>query len=465
MTTDRTRGTDGFDHLAVAWLLEGPTQLNDQVLHAALAEVHGTAQRRRPISLGRVRMPQMSRIAIVVGAAALLVLGGAFVIGGGHQGPTTAPPPTSTTLASPSAGPTGAATNAPFGYPGAGTIEFTKHDANGNDVLWLVDPSGANLTRLQAACCGLFSPDGRQLAIAANGIGPAGISRDPSLQGVEILDAPGTHVATVVPSACTACGIAAYSYEPDAWSPNGRYIGMTLYNDAGGVGMAIADRDFFQPWNWPKLVTESAADIPLQFSPGSDQLLFLRQQETLGPSSVGPLFLLSIPADGERQLSPANVQLSTNGLIQSPASWSADGSTIVFAGTDAATGRTSIFKIAAGRGSVATTLLAYAPGATWARFSPDGSLIAFDERGGGNFHDLYVMHPDGTGVTNLTQTFGPGVCCGQWSPDGKALLVAGTTSDDSHNDLYVVAVDGSGIWQVTNDPNAYTAFLWGQGFR
>jgi len=52
--------TPDFDRHAAAWLADGPTELNDRVLDAALAQVHGTKQRRRPTAIWRVGT--MSRV-------------------------------------------------------------------------------------------------------------------------------------------------------------------------------------------------------------------------------------------------------------------------------------------------------------------------------------------------------------------------------------------------------------------
>ena len=87
MTTDRTRPTD-FDRLASTWLAEGPTELADRVLDAALSEVHSTHQRRAM----RVpwRFPNMSNISstarlVVVGAALLAgVIGGTYLFASGR---------------------------------------------------------------------------------------------------------------------------------------------------------------------------------------------------------------------------------------------------------------------------------------------------------------------------------------------------------------------------------------------
>jgi Tol biopolymer transport system component len=412
-------------------------------------------------------------VLVVIGAVVVVVIAAALVLGfGGRPVPSPSAAVTSPTAASSQAVPSATAgLLAPFGYTGGGTIEYTSHDSAGNDVLWLVDPSGANPTvLLKGGCCGLFSPDGSQLAVAAPGVAPTGATRDPSLLGIEVLDKPGSRVAFVVPTGCTACGTLGLNYEPDAWSPDGRYIALDMWSDSDPslAGLGLADRDFSPfPWGWAQVrATGSHADIPIAFSPDSSMLLFMRTERTKGPSSIGPLFVLRISDRSVREVTPPGVTVETNGLIQAPASWSPDGRTIVFAGVDASTGRTSIFAVGASAGSKVRPLVADAPGATSARYSPDGSLIAFDRTAPDSpFHDLFVMHGDGGSLTNLTPTFAQGVCCGQWSPDGRALVVAGTASDDSHNDLFVVAADGSGVWQVTDDPNTYSGFLWGPSFR
>jgi Tol biopolymer transport system component len=408
------------------------------------------------------------RLLVALMLVVAVVLATSLLLGGGSQ-PVPTPSPLATPPAVIIASPTPSAAPgwlAPFGYRGEGTIEYTNHDSAGNDVLWLVDPSGANARILvQGGCCGLFSPDGSQLALAAPGVSASGLSRDSSLLGIEVLDQPGGRTAFVVPTGCGACAVVGLNAEPDAWSPDGRYIALTMWSDSdpSAAAMALADRDFPIPWDWARSATGAHADIPIAFSPDSSHLLFMRTERTEGPTAIGPLFVLRIRDLSVRKISPPGVTVAANGLIQGPASWSYDGRTIVFAGTDEVSGRTSIFAVGASAGSAVQSLVADAPGATSARYSPHGFMIAFDEEQPDSpFHDLMVIQPDGSGLTNLTSTFDPGVCCGQWSPDGGALVVAGTSSDDSHNNLFIVAANGTGVWQVTNDPNVYTGFLWGR---
>ena len=470
-----------FDRVARAWLAEGPTELSDRVLQAALDEAH-LSRRRRALRLPWRSFMSVPGRAVAIALAAVAVLVAGLLLVGGGGGPVASPEASATAAprnaAPTTAAPTGARSTpgaspagllAPQGYTGPGTIEFTRHDPSGADVLWIIDASGANPTKLvQGGCCGLFSLDGGQLALAAPGVAGAGLSRDPSLLGIEVLDRPGARVAFVVPTNCGACEVLGLNYEPDAWSPNGRYIALSMWSDSdpGKAGMGIADRDFSIPWDWAQTrATGPHEDIPIAFSPDSTQLLFMRATRNDGPTVSGPLFIVQVSDLSVREITPAGVTVSANGLIQGPASWSPDGQEIAFAGRDTATGTTAIYLVQSTPGSKENTLVTEAPGATSARFSPDGSVIAFDRQSAALFHDLYLIRRDGTGLTNLSPEFDPGICCAQWSPDGAAMVVAGTTSDDSHNDLFVVAADGSGIWQVTDEPNAYTGFLWGRTFR
>ena len=453
------------------WLAEGPTRLPSTTRRAILAALPTTQQVRRPgFAIGRrASGPAATRVVVLIGLAAALGLIGAVLLSGGHL-PVATPRPTVPRA-------TGDATTgpsprllAPLGYSGTGTIEFTTHDAAGEDDLWLVDPSGANATLfVDRGCCGLFSPDGSLLAVGVPGVAPEGLTRDPTLRGIEVFGPPHGTTTFIVPTGCGACEVLGLNNEPDAWSPNGRYLALAFWSDTdpGKSGMGIADRDFAAfPWDWALTrATGNHDDIPIAFSPDSSMLLFMRQERVSGPTSIGALFLLHIVDGSIRKITPPGTSVETNGVIQGPGSWSPDGTTISFAGTEADSGETRIFATGPADDAPIRTLVTSAPGATSARFSPDGSWIAYDRASASGFHDLILVHPDGSGETNLTTDFGPGACCGQWSPDGRALLVSATGGDDFHANLFIVAADGSGIWQVTTSPGPYTAFLWGAGFR
>ena len=60
-----------------------------------------------------------------------------------------------------------------------------------------------------------------------------------------------------------------------------------------------------------------------------------------------------------------------------------------------------------------------APPAARATFPGQTGLIAFESRRDGN-PEIYVMNPDGSGQTRLTESDGEDIAA-TWSPDGRKL--------------------------------------------
>jgi Tol biopolymer transport system component len=83
---------------------------------------------------------------------------------------------------------------------------------------------------------------------------------------------------------------------------------------------------------------------------------------------------------------------------------------------------------------------------TW---SPDGKKLAFTSKRDGNF-EIYIMNADGSGQARLTDSpeddHYPA-----WSPDGSKI--AFSSYQDAHEDLYVINVDGTGLARLTNTPD------------
>ena len=392
----------------------------------------------------------------------LLILAAALAASAGRW--SLNPTPSVTLAPSPAPAVSPVALAAPLGYQGRGTIEFTRSNASGGSDVWLIDPAGTTERLFVAGgCCGLMSPDGRQLAASV----PGGGLHNPGspLLGINVYGLPDPTVSTTIPAACGVCGIITVNSAADAWSKDNRQVAVDIWSDGDPAadGMAIAGGPPDVSWRWGTGALGpgvSSRDLPLAFSPDGTMLLFLRQEQSSSATSTGPLFLLTIATRTARQITPPNVSLSTNRLVQSPASWSPDGSRIVFVGTDSTSGGTSIYAAGVAPGAKLETLVPNVTGATSARFSPDGSWIAFDRAAEvGAPNDLSVVHPDGTAQRNLSGAFAPSVCCGVWSPDGRALLVAGSSSDATHSDLFVISLSGQ-VWQVTQDSAEYSAFGW-----
>ncbi len=70
--------------------------------------------------------------------------------------------------------------------------------------------------------------------------------------------------------------------------------------------------------------------------------------------------------------------------------------------------------------------------------------------------ELYLMHPDGSGVRQLTSgTDGLLSLHPTWSPDSGQLLFLRGTSNMSLTDIWSINVDGSHLYQVTHEPARY----------
>ena len=80
-------------------------------------------------------------------------------------------------------------------------------------------------------------------------------------------------------------------------------------------------------------------------------------------------------------------------------------------------------------------------------WSPDGSLIAFQsppEPTEGVEQDIYTIHPDGSGLTKLTDGIGLGGSNHpSWSPDGSQIVFSHFPSMNGVSDLFVMNRDGS----------------------
>ena len=85
-----------------------------------------------------------------------------------------------------------------------------------------------------------------------------------------------------------------------------------------------------------------------------------------------------------------------------------------------------------------------------ARFSPDGSRIAFASLRSGT-PEVWVAERDGSGLQQVTSLGAAGVMLGEWSPDGTRIAFEAAVSGNT--DVYLVGADGGHLRRLTTEPS------------
>lgn len=90
------------------------------------------------------------------------------------------------------------------------------------------------------------------------------------------------------------------------------------------------------------------------------------------------------------------------------------------------------------------------------RWSPDGSRILFFSMRDGDW-DIYTIRPDGTELTNLSQTES-NETWPSWSPDGTRIAFC--SDRDGNFEIYVMSADGTDQQRLTDHPESDQGPLW-----
>jgi Tol biopolymer transport system component len=94
-------------------------------------------------------------------------------------------------------------------------------------------------------------------------------------------------------------------------------------------------------------------------------------------------------------------------------------------------------------------------------WSPRGDRIAFVRRNSAGDFQIFTIHPDGSGLTQLTRTHGNDAHLA-WSPDGERLLFATsrmgfkdealyTEAPQPYGEIFAMKADGTEVQQLTDD--------------
>jgi len=412
------------DRTIHAFLLEGPGELSEPLSARIRGEVHETRQRTgfRPW-----RTPSMPRTILLVASltAVTVAVGAMLLAGSGGQTPVVSPAPSASAAASAvaSAIPSPSVSPGPSPYPlAAGEAWIVLAGAENQVVLIRPDGSGRHDIPISGAAVAdtpVWSPDGSRLVFQGSG------DRGSQLW---VIDADGTnlHQLTPTPAGCPD-GLCTEAVNP-AWSPDGRTIA------------------YIAPEHQSSIFTRTA------------------------------LMLIDVATGTTTEL------YSTSDSGFGRPTWSPDGATIAFeivhyAGQPEST---------AVKDSVIATIDARSPGGTprtitkpaqlagYPAWHPSEDLIVFRTNRLNNDtqkmlddtvpSDVYTMHSDGSGQTQVTKNAvgGDAVRAPSWTPDGRILYSAyrPATQDEV---LRLIDADGKNETGATGSTVTFGEGRWRPG--
>jgi Tol biopolymer transport system component len=158
------------------------------------------------------------------------------------------------------------------------------------------------------------------------------------------------------------------------------------------------------------------------------------------------------------------ITVTPDGMVDVPIAWSPGGRQIVFGRTSFhdCSSKSAIYVVNAdGTGLRRITPWGFCDDdGSW---SPDGTRIAFVKDNG----DIFTVHPDGTGLTQLPLETGSRTFAGDvaWSPDGARIVFILFLQTGAHSfveGLGTANADGTNVRPITVSPTFDHSADWGR---
>jgi Tol biopolymer transport system component len=213
-----------------------------------------------------------------------------------------------------------------------------------------------------------------------------------------------------------------------AWHPQGEWIAFGRKD----VYALDTSKQVISP-----LTTSAHGDGDPSWNPEGSQLVHTRMGANAG------LYILDL-------IQNTHTRIPIDGIQLYHPAWSHNGAHIAFAWADTSIPNIAVIDVdCIGQGQCVPRLLTQELAASYApAWSPDDKQITFASKRDG-YWAIYVMNSDGTNPTRLTNNL-EGDVAPVWSPDGDYIAFERWSSHAQRN-ICVMHPDGSGVKQITTD--------------
>jgi Tol biopolymer transport system component len=246
------------------------------------------------------------------------------------------------------------------------------------------------------------------------------------------------------------------------WSPDGTQI---VYSGSGEAREEDQDELEIYVMNADgserrRLTSDHVLDAAPAWSPDGTRIAFAHMRGFGTGNTDGAIVVMD--PDGNGRVEITSHPDTPDEVFDSFPAWSPDGRLIAFTrATYPSSGsepHVAVYTVDP-KGGGERLLIEDAGDASW---SPDGTRIVFtstrDRNGQTCFHDcrpsgeIYVARADGTGVTRLTTSEADDQSP-TWSPDGRSIAFVSDRSnrDEHENEIWMIGVDGDGLRRVTTN--------------